>query len=108
MSFGHEQLDVYPLNIAEGSGKATDGEWRGFFEMARGSALECRAMQDVLEVCDAVSPEVNAGAKKLLDRIVAMLMMLGQRGYTVGEQPADDGIGRIDTDTDSDPDADKP
>jgi hypothetical protein len=29
-------------------------------------------------------------------------------GYTVGEQPADYGIGRIDTDTDSDPDADKP
>jgi hypothetical protein len=25
MTFGHEQLDVYPLNIAEGNGKATDG-----------------------------------------------------------------------------------
>jgi hypothetical protein len=30
-----------------------------------------------------MSPEVNAGAKKLLDRIVAMLTRLGQRGYTV-------------------------
>jgi hypothetical protein len=29
-------------------------------------------------------------------------------GYTVAEQPADYGTGRIDTDTDSDPDADKP
>jgi hypothetical protein len=37
-----------------------------------------------------------------------MLKRLGQRGYTVGEQAADYGIGRIDTDTDSDPDADKP
>jgi hypothetical protein len=35
-----------------------------------------------------------------------MLTKLGQRGYTVGEQPGDYGIGRIDTDTDSD--ADKP
>jgi hypothetical protein len=25
MTFGHEQLDAYPLNIAEGNGKATDG-----------------------------------------------------------------------------------
>jgi hypothetical protein len=31
---------------------------------------------------------------------------LGPAGHTVGEQPADFGIGRIDTDTDSDPDAD--
>jgi hypothetical protein len=28
--------------------------------------------------------------------------------HTFGEQPADYRIGRIDTDTDSDPDADKP
>ena len=82
MAFGHEQLDVYraaieyvgwayrlreklkgqhrhakdqllrasraiPLNIAEGNGKATDGD--------------------------------------LLDRIVAMLTRLGQRGYSVQE-----------------------
>jgi hypothetical protein len=53
-----------------------------------------------------MSPEANAGASKLPDRIVAMLKRLGQRGYTVGEQPAENGIGRIDTD--SDPDADKP
>jgi four helix bundle protein len=91
-----------PLNIAEGNGKATDGDRRRFFEIARGSALECGAVQDVLEVCGAMSPEANAGAKKILDRIVAMLTRLGQRGYTVGEQTADYGVGRIDTDSDSD------
>jgi hypothetical protein len=26
MTFGHEQLDAYPLNIAEGNDKATDGD----------------------------------------------------------------------------------
>jgi hypothetical protein len=52
-----------------------------------------------------MATEANAGASKLLDRIVAMLTRLGQCGYTVGEQPADCGIGRINTDTD--PDADK-
>jgi hypothetical protein len=29
-------------------------------------------------------------------------------GYAVRDQPSDNGIRRIDTDTDSDPDADKP
>jgi hypothetical protein len=28
MTFWHEQLDVYPLNIAEGNGKATAGDRR--------------------------------------------------------------------------------
>ena len=67
-----------PLNIAEGNGKPTEGERRRFFEIARGSTLECAAIQDVLEVCGALSPTENANAKKLLDRIVAMLTRLGQ------------------------------
>jgi four helix bundle protein len=100
-----------PLNIAEGNGKATEGERRRFFEIARGSALECGAVQDVLEVCGALSPAENADAKKLLDRIVAMLTRLGQRGYTAWE--ASNTYGRegvesdSDTDTDSDPDSDR-
>jgi four helix bundle protein len=74
-----------PLNIAEGNGKATEGDRRRYFEIARGSALECGAVQDVLEVCGAISSAENADAKKLLDRIVAMLTKLGQRGYSVQE-----------------------
>jgi four helix bundle protein len=96
-----------PLNIAEGNGKATDGDRRRYFEIARGSALECGAIQDVLEVCGALSAEENARAKAVLDRIVAMLTKLGRRGYTVAEDPADyvrTGIDS-DSDTDSDPEA---
>jgi four helix bundle protein len=37
-----------PLNIAEGNGKGSDGDRRRYFEIARGSALECGAVQDVL------------------------------------------------------------
>ena len=55
-----------PLNIAEGNGKSTVGERRRFFEIARGSALECAAVQDVLEVCGALSKEENADAKNSL------------------------------------------
>ncbi|NLW30630.1 MAG: four helix bundle protein [Fibrobacter sp.] len=71
-----------PLNIAEGNGKATDGDRRRFFEIARGSALECSAIQDVLQVCNALSEQENETGKKILDRIVAMLTKLGKRGYS--------------------------
>ena len=94
-----------PLNIAEGNGKATDGDRRRYFEIARGSALECGAVQDVLQVCGALPADENTNRKALLDRIVAMLTKLGQRGYSVHEDPAEYATG-IDSDTDSDPDAD--
>ena len=93
-----------PLNIAEGNGKATDGDrWR-YFKIARGSALECGAVQDVLQVCGALSSQENATRKDLLDRIVAMLTKLGRRGYAVREDQAQYTV-RIDPDPDSDPDA---
>jgi hypothetical protein len=76
------------LNIAEGNGKATDGDRRRYFEIARGSASECAAIQDVLEVCGALCAEENAKAKEVLDRIAAMLTKLGGRGYAVREDRA--------------------
>jgi len=39
-----------PLNIAEGNGKTAEADRRRYFEIARGSALECAAIQDVLVV----------------------------------------------------------
>src|SRR5205823_8963222 len=47
-----DQLDrastSVPLNIAEGNGKFSTKDRARFFEMARGSALECAACLDVL------------------------------------------------------------
>jgi four helix bundle protein len=97
-----------PLNIAEGNGKASDGDRRRFFEIARGSALECAATQDVLEVCQAISPEENGEGKNLLDRIVAMLTKMGGRGYSVQEAPevyGGDPLRSSDADTDADMDS---
>ncbi len=74
-----------PLNIAEGNGKASDGDRRRFFEIARGSTLECAAIQDVLQVCGAIEAEENEVAKRTLDRIAAMLTKLGGRGYSMGD-----------------------
>ena len=73
-----------PLNIAEGNGKGTDGDRRRFFEIARGSALECAAVQDVLQACNTITSAGNDEGKQLLDRIVAMLTKLGQRAYSIG------------------------
>ena len=95
-----------PLNIAEGNGKATSGDRRRYFEIARGSALECAAVQDILEVCGVLSPESNTEAKQLLDRIVAMLTRLGGRDYSVEEEPAEYRTESVNTDADSDTDPD--
>jgi four helix bundle protein len=39
-----------PLHIAEGNGKTAEADRRRYFEIARGSVLECGAIQDVLIV----------------------------------------------------------
>jgi four helix bundle protein len=77
-----------PLNIAEGNGRVTEKDRRHFFEIARGSALECAATQDVLEVCGAIGSNESRKGKDLLDRIVAMLTKMGGRGYHVNEDLA--------------------
>ncbi len=93
-----------PLNIAEGNGKGTAGDRRRYFEIARGSALECGAAQDVLHICGAISAEENTKGKASLDRIVAMLTKLGQRGYVVFEEPGEYRTNQIAPDSDTDHD----
>ena len=74
----HGQLDraatsISP-NIAEGNGKYTAADRCRFFDIARGSALECAACLDVLV---AKKRLVEAGpGKAILVRIVSMLVGL--------------------------------
>ena len=44
-----------PLNIAEGNGKTGQADRRRYFEIARGSTLECAAIQDILVVGKAIA-----------------------------------------------------
>ena len=74
-----------PLNIAEGNGKTAKADRRRYFEIARGSALECAAIHDVLVVGKALDHEESGERKIELDRIAAMLSRLGGRGYCVKE-----------------------
>ncbi len=96
-----------PLNIAEGNGKTADADRRRYFEIARGSALECAAIQDVLVVGKALDEAESQNRKTELDRMAAMLSRLGGRGYQVREEAAAYDGNPIDPDPDNDNDLDE-
>ena len=95
------------LNIAEGNGKTAKADRRRYFEIARGSALECAAIQDVLIVGKGLDKAESRQRKGELDRIAAMLSRLGGRGYSVKEGFGEYGYTEFDPDPDSDSDFDK-
>ncbi|BDG03456.1 four helix bundle protein [Anaeromyxobacter oryzae] len=61
------------LNIAEGAGRHASGDKRRCYEIAKGSALECAAILDVLRVRGLGTPERHAVARRLIVRIAQML-----------------------------------
>jgi four helix bundle protein len=77
-----------PLNIAEGNGKRSLKDRSRFFDIARGSALECSAIQDVLLTSRGISRETSDPMKAKLKRIVAMLTRLAMRADRVSEPSA--------------------
>ena len=93
-----------PLNIAEGNGKTSGNDRRKFFEIARGSALECAAIQDVLRIGNALDEKEHLRRKNYLNRITIMLSKLGGRGYMIEEEPAlfDSDFPDLDLDFDDD------
>ncbi len=76
-----------PLNIAEGNGKYSLKDRSRFFDIARGSALECAAIHGVLNVCHALAPEDNMTGKSQRRRVVTMLTMLVARNESVSQNP---------------------
>jgi four helix bundle protein len=61
----HNQLDrastSIPLNIAEGNGKHTSPDRCRYFDIARGSALECAACLDVLVAKKKIDEDKERG-----------------------------------------------
>jgi four helix bundle protein len=66
-----------PLNIGEAAGKPSELDRKRFFANARGSAMECNAILDVIRVLDVYphASDLDSG-KELLNRIVGMLTKL--------------------------------
>ena len=76
----YNQLDrastSIPLNIAEGNGKFTPRDRCRYFDIARGSALECAAALDVL-VAKAILKEYEIlPGKEIMLNVVSMLVGL--------------------------------
>ena len=62
-----------PVNIGEGSGKRSPKDRARFHAYSRGSAMECGALFDALQILELIDAETHAKGKDLLVRIVSML-----------------------------------
>ncbi len=96
----HDQLDraraSILLNIAEGNGRYTAADRCRFFDMARGSALECAACLDLLAVKNVIDAKELVHGKQLLEKIVSMLVGLIRSNSTerLHEEPVAYRVGR--------------
>ncbi len=77
-----------PLNIAEGNGKRSLKDRSRFLDVARGSALECVAIQDILVATEGVNEATHRQLKRKLHRLVSMLTRLIARSNSVSEPGA--------------------
>jgi four helix bundle protein len=62
-----------PLNIAEGAGRTSRPDVAKHYTIARGSAMECAAVLDVMKTQDTIKPHRYERGLDLLTSIVAML-----------------------------------
>jgi len=65
-----------PLNIAEAVGKTSAVDRRNRFAIARGEAMECGAILDVVRLLDRIPQSEIDAAKQLIVRVVGMLSRL--------------------------------
>ncbi|MBA3850063.1 MAG: four helix bundle protein [Opitutus sp.] len=74
------------LNLAEGNGKRSHPDRCRFFDIARGSGVECAACLDVLRVKQLLTDEEVAAGKTILIEVVSMTAgLIARFGGTVRE-----------------------
>ncbi|HMP32898.1 MAG TPA: four helix bundle protein [Kiritimatiellia bacterium] len=90
-----DQLDrastSIPLNIAEGNGKYTGKDRCHYFDIARGSALECAPALDVLNIKKLLSSDQLMHGKEIIAGIISTLVGLikNNSGYRLHEEHAE-------------------
>lgn len=90
----HDQIDCtstsIPLNLAEGNGNFAAKDRCRFFDIARGSALECAAALDVLTRRNKIGATTAEEGKIILKEVVSMIVgwIRSQEGGRVYEDPA--------------------
>jgi four helix bundle protein len=62
-----------PLNIAEGAGRTSRPDIAKHYTIARGSAMECAAILDVMRIQQTIKPQRYERGVDLLTSVVAML-----------------------------------
>lgn len=72
----HRAAFSVPLNIAEAAGRASEADAARHYAIARGSAMECAAVLDVIAALAANDDSRHRKATELLARVVAMLTKL--------------------------------
>ena len=65
-----------PLNIAEAAGRASEADAGRHYAIARGSAMECAAVLDVVRCLGVLADDRYHHGMELLARTVAMLTKL--------------------------------
>jgi len=71
------------LNIAEGNGKRSPADRCRYFDIARGSVVECAACLDVLVVKKRLTGDEASSGKEILLAIVSMVAGLIARFFDV-------------------------
>lgn len=78
------------LNLAEGNGKRSHPDRCRYFDIARGSGVECAACLDVLRVKKLLTDEEVAEGKTILVEVVSMTAgLIARFGGNVREDPAE-------------------
>lgn len=78
------------LNLAEGNGKRSHPDRCRYFDIARGSGVECAACLDVLRVKQLLTDEEVTAGKVILVEVVSMTAgLIARFGGTVREDAAE-------------------
>lgn len=67
-----------PLNIAEAVGKTSDADRMNRYAIARGEAMECGAIIDVVRLLETIDALELDSAKRLVVRMVEMLSRMAR------------------------------